>query len=515
MKNQIIQLAENPSQNASVAKGRVGEGLRFREARVVVPDTITCHLKWKNYYGVQATARITDISRFGCRILANSESDSQKLFIKIDNALIEVDGLKAYSGPICFVNERIEPNGAISLGVTLQNQGCDLDVLSAAIGIKKLGIEDELARIVALSSNVGSEFKVLVADLNTLLQEAKDRMEIEDYKINQLNYNENQKYRLRERIITIALSIFGPQLQNVLSKFQSYAKELSRDEEIAHKQYFRLNFQNLVKGTPFVNRGIKKPLGYSGDYGMMVMLYEYLDIGDTLFHQFFHRFVCSEPAAVANKNRVGFLSDILIQGYIDAVKNGESEFLVTSLACGPAREIYEFLKFAPFTDTVKTKIILVDTEEHALDYAQARIKELGLNPKNIDVILLKEDVVIGVMQKKEFLRRIVHSNFIVCAGLFDYLTDRVSLRLISELQSLLKIGGQLIIGNISKRSPDAFAMDYFMDWRLILRDEADLLRLLSSDLQKSDEVVADVISEALGLNLFLRVRKIKNTRNEF
>jgi extracellular factor (EF) 3-hydroxypalmitic acid methyl ester biosynthesis protein len=499
-----IKLADSPVTPGLADESRSGSGLKFRETRIPIPKHIKCTLKWRDFYGAVITAEVRDISRFGCRITIPTES-AHKLYVKIAKAVIEIDGVTAYTGVITFVNEKKESDGSLSAGLTLEDRGCDLDAIAAASGVRSVGIETDLRRVVSISEVVQSEFKILVADMNALLQEAKQKIDLEEKKLSEISQSDNHRFRLEERLISVAMSIYGPKLQSILAKFEEIVREMSSDEQIPYKQYFRLNFQGIIKGTPFVERGLKKPLGYSGDYGMMVMLYEYSDQGDTLFNRFFHRFVCSEPAAVANKNRVGFLSDILMNAYEKAVKDGAKSFSIASLACGPAREIYEFLKYSPLDPKVPVKIVLIDTEEHALDYAQSRLRELSLPPRSTELIFLKEDVVAGTLQAKEFLQRIQGSDFIISAGLFDYLTDRISSRMIGVLSQYLKKGGELLIGNISKRSPDVFAMDYFMDWRLILRDEPDLLKLVTEEaIQKG--ATPDVLAESLGLNLFLRVK---------
>lgn len=500
-----LKIAEAPVP-AVIENGRYSSGQRFRESRIKVPDGIKCIVRWRDYYGQEILAHVRDISRYGCRITLPPEVPGQRLFVKIQKGFIDIDGVVAYSGPITFVNERTELDGSVSCGITLEGSGCDLEALSAAATLKSLNIRDQVEQVLAISRAVKENFKILVADLNAMLQDAKVKLDRERKNAENAALSDGHLKRLEERIIGVALSVYGPKLQSLLMSFQELAAEFDVDDEAPHKQYFRLSFQNLIAGTPFVDRGIKKPLGYSGDYGMMVMLYEYADQGETLFNKFFHRFVCSEPAAIANKNRVGFLSDILIDAYIKAAAKNAPQFKITSLACGPAREIYEFLKFVPISEKTPITINLVDLEEHALDYAQARLRELSLPPKSVDLIFMKEDVVTGALQEKEFLNRVSDSDYIISAGLFDYLTDRVSQRVIATFFKRLKKGGELLVGNISKKSPDAFAMDYFMDWRLILRDENDLIRLVNDDV-KSAGGVSEVTSESLGLNLFLKIKK--------
>lgn len=502
-----LELANAPIPPDKSDPTRAGQGLRFRESRLRIPDTVKCVLIWRDFYGKEHEAPVIDISRYGCRVILPRGFMSFKLFTKTIRSEIRIDGVVAYQGAFFFVNEKHEDNGDLSAGVAVEKPGCDLDVLTAASGIRSLSIEDDLRSLFEMSEVVQDKFKVLVADLNTLLHEIKQKLEAEETKIAADAQSNNHQFRLEERVISVAMSIYSTQLQKILSEFQEFTKTLKHDEETQHRQYFRLNFQGLTNGTPFVDRSMKRPLGYAGDYGMMVMLYEYYDQGSTLFNRFFHRFVCMEPAAVANRNRVGFLSDILLAAFEQALKNGQKTFSIVSVACGPAREIYEFLKYAPLTAEMPVQITLIDTEELALEYAQNKLREIAIPDKSVDLVFLKEDAVVGTLQGREFLKWFKEADFIISAGLFDYLTDRVSQRMISMLYSQLKAGGQLLIGNISTKSPDVFAMDYFMNWHLILRDEPDLLKLVHTDITTKQNGEADVTSEAMGLNLFLRVRR--------
>lgn len=500
-----LALAEQKEIDQAASAARGGNGLAFRENRVQIPKELKCVLIWKDNQNNRHQASVLNLSKYGCRITVVKNEFNFPMYTRFTRAEITIDDVNCYRGPITFVNEGPVDSDMISVGITLESKGCDFDVLAAA-GAHNIGFTNNIDRVQKLTDVVTTRFKELVADLNIVLQELNHKLEQEAEQIEETASNENHKRRLEERVINMALSVYRPIIQNILKQFQETTSELDVDSEHFFKQYFRLTFQSLLKGTPFVNRGLRKPLGYSGDYGMMVMLYEYIDQGHSLFHKFFHRYVCSEPTALANRNRVEFLSDILIAGYMKALSERKKRFKVVSLACGPAREIYEFLSHAPIDESCSIEVILVDSEDHALDFAQKRLKELPKVSSQIKLTLLKEDVVTGCFQPGQFLSMISDADFIVSAGLFDYLTERVSKKMISQLYSCLSKNGELLIGNISKKSPDTFAMDYFMDWRLILRDEDDLLALVTDE-SKSAGAKGSVIAEALGLNLFLRVVK--------
>jgi extracellular factor (EF) 3-hydroxypalmitic acid methyl ester biosynthesis protein len=96
---------------------------------------------------------------------------------------------------------------------------------------------------------------------------------------------------------------------------------------------------------------------------------------------------------------------------------------------------------------------------------------------------------------------------IVCAGLFDYLPDRVASRMIEQLMRELKPGAMLLIGNVSSEHPNRTSMEYFMEWVLQLRSSEDLVRLVPERLRTEGEFTVQVVGEPLGINLFLRVTR--------
>ena len=180
---------------------------------------------------------------------------------------------------------------------------------------------------------------------------------------------------------------------------------------------------------------------------------------------------------------------------------------MTSVACGPAQEMSLFLDGCKEIEEGADIVInLLDQEPKALDFAQANVRRFSSAKMNLTVNAFEEDVVIGSIKKRPFTQEIDGSHVIVSAGLFDYLSDRVATKLIDCLFAFLRPGGTLLIGNVSTQNPDRFAMDYLMEWNLILRSKQDLKNLVSEK-TKEEASSIEVVSEALGLNLFLKVKK--------
>ncbi|MCK7488834.1 MAG: class I SAM-dependent methyltransferase [Anaerotruncus sp.] len=76
-------------------------------------------------------------------------------------------------------------------------------------------------------------------------------------------------------------------------------------------------------------------------------------------------------------------------------------------------------------------------------------------------------------------------DFVYTAGLFDYLSDRASNRLIHKLYSFLKPGGSLVIGNFGLYNPQRFIMEFRAEWFLIHRGEFELRKRLQAICRES------------------------------
>jgi extracellular factor (EF) 3-hydroxypalmitic acid methyl ester biosynthesis protein len=93
---------------------------------------------------------------------------------------------------------------------------------------------------------------------------------------------------------------------------------------------------------------------------------------------------------------------------------------------------------------------------------------------------------------------------VYCAGLFDYLSDRVCRRLMDIFYEILAPGGLLVATNVEASNPDRQMMEYLMDWHLIYRSPEQLLALAP---QKAPAENCRVVSDHTKVNIFLEVRR--------
>ncbi len=93
-------------------------------------------------------------------------------------------------------------------------------------------------------------------------------------------------------------------------------------------------------------------------------------------------------------------------------------------------------------------------------------------------------------------------DLVYCAGLFDYLSQRVCKRMVELFRTMLKPGGVVIVTNVATSNPRKAWMEYVMEWNLIYRDENEMMDLVPEGLNPKDTKVG---ADATGVNLFLEI----------
>jgi extracellular factor (EF) 3-hydroxypalmitic acid methyl ester biosynthesis protein len=237
--------------------------------------------------------------------------------------------------------------------------------------------------------------------------------------------------------------------------------------------------------SPFLRRALEKPLGYAGDFEMMNMLYRDPWEGGTTLGRALNVCFTNEPAAVANKNRITYLGELIRR------KSRQGPVRIASIGCGPAKEIQVLLRESPELES-SLDVTLVDQEQLALDQCartipSARLRQVGLRQ------LVSEG---GPAPGESF-------DLIYSAGLFDYLGPRLFQAVSRGLFGALVPSGELVIGNVATHNPSRWIMEYFADWCLTHRTAEDLAEFGA----RLGAARSWVDAEPSGVNLFLHVVK--------
>lgn len=265
-------------------------------------------------------------------------------------------------------------------------------------------------------------------------------------------------------------------------------------EEVMWGFLFKEVYPYLMRSR-FAERAYFKPKGYAGDFLMMEHIYANEPKGDGRLGEIVDKFCLGRPGSLAIHGRRKLLKNRLAEISGENAKDGKMTRIM-NLACGPNRELFDFLADCPYSELIEALCIDIDPE--ALQYTNQHV---NIFPHRASVRLMSENVI------KWSLGRVTHQlgklDIIYSAGLCDYLDPRLFKALIKQCYNHLNPGGSLMLGNF-RHYPDSLFLDKLLKWELIYRNEEDL-RELFHDSPFGDNV--DIVVEEAQVNLFAIARK--------
>jgi extracellular factor (EF) 3-hydroxypalmitic acid methyl ester biosynthesis protein len=288
-----------------------------------------------------------------------------------------------------------------------------------------------------------------------------------------------------------------------MDRFDEVACQIDEEVRPAHRAYARRQLHPLVLCSPFVYRTFQKPLGYAGDYEMVNMILRDPHEGATMFAKLVNVCFLQNPPALAHRNRIQHLTQRLLEE-TRRVKALGRRARILNLGCGPAKEIHNFLSEDPVAD--EADFVLLDFNAQTIEFAAKSLQETKTRMGRRTGIEFREKSVHQLL--KEAVRvedgKTEKYDFVYCAGLFDYVSDRVCKRLTDVFYELLAPGGLMLVTNVHAARPFRHSMDYLLEWHLIYRDQEQMKMLLSP---WRPDPNWEVLADPTGVNLFLEVRK--------
>lgn len=244
-------------------------------------------------------------------------------------------------------------------------------------------------------------------------------------------------------------------------------------------------------------RTFVKPLGYAGDYEMVNQLLGDPRQGSSTYFQLVNATFLRAAVAEAHRNRIVILLDFLKRAVAAAEKTGRV-FRVLNVGCGPAVEIQRLI--AAGLDLSRVSFTLVDFSKETLDYTRGKIEDAqNKHQRKVAVEFVQESVHELLKRASRQADPLASSGYdvIYCAGLFDYLSDKVCARLIRYFLNRSNPGARLLVTNVHSSNPERHGMEHLLEWHLIYRDEAQMQSIMS-------EVSApvDLYTDPTGVNVF-------------
>lgn len=237
-------------------------------------------------------------------------------------------------------------------------------------------------------------------------------------------------------------------------------------------------------------RGYRKPRGYAGDFWTIELLYRNEPGGSTALARMMDRCFLQIPASRALRNRRGLMAEEIGRALRAAAGRPAR---VTSLACGPAREVFDV--FADLEDPRALEVTLLDIDLQALAFVAERARDVAVDRQ---VRFVSENLVRLAVGKAQ--TDIGEQDLIYSIGLIDYFGDDLVVRLMNLIHTMLRPGGRVVLGNFHPRHQSKELMDHVLDWELVHRTEEDMDRLYETS--AFARPCTNIRFEAEGINLF-------------
>jgi extracellular factor (EF) 3-hydroxypalmitic acid methyl ester biosynthesis protein len=294
-----------------------------------------------------------------------------------------------------------------------------------------------------------------------------------------------------------------PVVMPLMRRFENIAQEIPPEIQPIHRSYIKRQLHPLVLCAPFVYRTFAKPLGYAGDYEMVSMMLRDPYEGSTAFAKLINKLYLEIPPVIAHRNRIVYLVEQLTRE-TERVAAAGRRIKIFNLGCGPAQEVQNFLATQSVSD--QADFTLLDFNDETLDNTSRVMDEQRSRygrQTNIQFIKRSVNQVLKEASKGSVADRQQY-DLVYCAGLFDYLSDRICRRLLEIFYDMVAPGGLLIATNVHPSNPWRNWMEYLAEWHLVYRDEAQFLALAPAT---APPHLVNVKAEATGVNIFLEVRK--------
>lgn len=277
--------------------------------------------------------------------------------------------------------------------------------------------------------------------------------------------------------------------------------QIPAEDSVAHRNFAQTALHPLLLRAPFVYRTFAKPLGYAGDYEMVNQILADPRQGNSTYFQIINAFFLKAAVAQAHRNRIDILVEYLGRAAAEAKRTGRKA-RVLNVACGPAVEIQRFI--ASDLNAENLSFTLLDFSEPTLEYTRSCIERAAQQSgKKVEVEYVQESVhqLLKRASKREDGLDDGVFDFVYCAGLFDYLSDKVCSRLLEYFVARTRPGGLVMVTNVHSANPQKNVMEHLLEWHLIYRDEAGLLAVLPQPREDTR-----LFTDATGVNVFAEFR---------
>jgi extracellular factor (EF) 3-hydroxypalmitic acid methyl ester biosynthesis protein len=238
----------------------------------------------------------------------------------------------------------------------------------------------------------------------------------------------------------------------------------------------------------------EKPRGVACDYEALRLIHANEPEGVGAVGALLDRCFLDLPACKALRNRRQVLGEEILK----TLDEQTAEVRVASLGCGPGEELFDV--FAQLESPQRLRVHAVDYDPRSLVDISQRSAALGLKSRIELHHLNLLDLALGRVNWDVEGLQLVYT-----VGLIDTFEDRIVLKMLNFIHSILAVGGRLVLAVIHPNNASRPVMDHLVDWKLIHRSEAEIDVLLKAS--KFGRPCDEIRFENEGVIFFGSVRK--------
>ena len=195
------------------------------------------------------------------------------------------------------------------------------------------------------------------------------------------------------------------------------------------------------------------------------------------------------------RNRSRLIADEIIAL---AAESPDAHLRIVSVGSGPAWDLQLALREMPSAQRRQLKLLLLDLDPHALDFAEERLTPLTV-PGQMSCIHANLARLWRLHRVHEEIR---DADLIFAAGFLDYLDETQGVVFVRTLAELLGPRGRLLVFNFSHDNPSRAYMEWIGNWYLTYRSRDELAQIAAQAVGSRHPV--QVAVEPAGVNLYLR-----------
>jgi extracellular factor (EF) 3-hydroxypalmitic acid methyl ester biosynthesis protein len=459
----------------------------------------------RNSQGMEVRAGVLRLTRYLAVFEVYNPYSILQLSEVLSDFKIIINDTIMYSGRAVISNV-VNTGIMLVCEATLDDSWLDVDLFTSVTSPNRL--RQEFAQFVQEWHKIEllqPTFKASVADLQSMLMDL--RRWLEQVELGIRSEPTGDRNDIERSVIGELEEPILPTLASWFARFDDLSEKVDDELRPVHRAFARRLLHPLVLCSPFVYRTYHKPLGYAGDYEMVNMILRDPYEGASLFAKIVNVCFLKNPPAEAHRNRIIYLTKSMIEETRRA-HNAGRKARIFNLGCGPAKEIQDFLRKSDLSDGAS--FTLLDFNDETIEHASSLLTEIRSNlQRRTEMNFHKKSVHQLLKESARPGPELAPGTYdlVYCAGLFDYISDRICKRLMNIFYDLLAPGGLLIATNVDASKPFRHSMEFLLEWHLICRNEAQLAALKPD---KAPLGSFNVTREQTGVNVFIEVRKPAN-----